>query len=148
VVRNVGINLDGTLQVTIQEANWNPCQITWRTGTPDQLNIRGYFDPAYPSGSASPRLDSLSPSSGPVGRQFWTTAYGANFDPYCVRAILLGGAYCTSFNKCVIPNNVITNKTASSLYVPLTIGGAGTYNLYFFNPSSGKTSNGKPIVIK
>jgi len=147
VVRNVGINFDGSLNVTIQEANWTACQITMRTGTPDGLHIQGYFDPTYPWGSASPRLDYLSPLYGPVGRQFWVTTSGINFDPSSVQAILLGGSYCNSFGKCVVPNNVMTSKSTKGMNVPLTIGTSGTYYLYFFNVTSGKTSNGKPIKI-
>lgn len=148
VVRNVVVNRDGSLNVTIEEANWEACKYSRRTGTPDGLRIQGYFDPAYVSGSASPRLDSLSPSTGPVGRQFSTTAAGDAFDSSSVRAIVLGGAYCTTFDRCVVPNNAITQKSTRSLYVPLNINAAGSYYLYFFNATSGKTSNGKPVTIR
>ncbi len=41
VVTNV--NRDGT--ITIQEGNWNKCRIGSRTGSPQKLNILGYFKP-------------------------------------------------------------------------------------------------------
>jgi hypothetical protein len=146
VVRNVAINADGSLTVTLQEANWTACKITTRSGKPENLNIQGYFDPTYPAGSASPRLDKLSVTSGSAGRQFSTTASGGGFDANSTQAMLFGGA-CNAFGKCVVPNSVMTSRSSSSLTVPLTINTRGTYTLYFFNPISGKTSNGKTIVV-
>ena len=145
VVRGVAINSDGSLKVTLQEANWSPCAITWRTGTPESLRIQGFFDPAYPSGAASPKLDKISPSSGLSGLQFYSTASGAGFEANSAQGIILGG-WCDSFFKCVVPTNVIQNRSSTSLRIPLTLG-AGKYTLYVFNSSSGKTSNGKPITI-
>jgi molybdopterin-binding protein len=145
VVRGVAINHDGSLQLTLQEANWTSCQITWRSGTPASLNIQGYFDPAYPAGATSPRLDLASPASGTSGRQFYTTASGVTFEANSAQAIILGG-WCDSFYKCVVPNNVMTNRSSASLRIPLTMG-VGNYMLYIFNSNSGKTSNGKPITI-
>lgn len=37
------INSDGT--ITIQESNWGRCRIGSRTGSPQRLNILGYFQP-------------------------------------------------------------------------------------------------------
>ena len=145
VVRGVAINSDGSLKVTLQEANWSPCAITWRTGTPESLRIQGFFDPAYPSGAASPKLDQVSPSSGSAGFKFYTTASGLGFEATSAQGIILGG-WCDSFYKCVVPNNVMPSRSSTSLRIPLTLG-AGKYMLYIFNSSSGKTSNGKPITI-
>lgn len=147
VVRNVAVNFDGSLQLTLQEANWEKCKVTYRTGTPIGLKVEGYFDPTYTWGTAHPKLGSLSPTSGPTGGKWWTTAIGSGFDQYNTQAILLGGSWCTTFAKCVIPNDVMTSKSSSSMRVPLTINGRGSYTLYFFNPTTGKTSNGKPISI-
>lgn len=145
VVRGVTINSNGSLNVRLQEANWSPCEITWRTGTPESLRIQGFFDPAYTSGAASPKLDNVSPSSGLAGVRFYTTATGFGFDPNTAQGIVLGG-WCDSFYKCVVPTNVILNRSSGSLRIPLTLG-AGKYMLYIFNSGSGKTSNGKPITV-
>lgn len=145
VVRNVAVNSDGSLNLTIQESNWAGCYISTRTVTPDSANIQGYFDPNYSSGQASPRLDSLSNSTGYANQQFYITANGANFDTNSVQGIILGG-WCDYFGKCSVPNNVLANKSSSSVQVPVTLG-SGTYRLYLYNSASGKTSNGKVITV-
>ncbi len=145
VVRNVVVNGNGSLNITIQETNWAGCYVSTRTVTPESANIQGYFDPNYPSGQASPRLDSLSNSTGYSGQQFYVYANGANFDTGSVQGIILGG-WCDYFGKCTVPNNVLLNKTSSSVQVPVTLG-AGTYRLYLFNSASGKTSNGRIITV-
>jgi hypothetical protein len=150
VVRNVEVLSDGRLRLTVEEANWRtsdkePC-VSKRTITPEERNIQGYFDPTYPSGEASPRLDSLSPVTGAAGKQFYITATGAGFDPASARGMVYGG-WCDSFGKCAIPTDVIKNRGGTSLQIPITIGSPGRYTLYIFNSASGKTSNGKPITI-
>ncbi len=45
-----------------------------------------------------------------------------------VQGIILGGWY-DYFGKCTVPNNVLLNKTSSSVQVPVTLG-VGTYRLY------------------
>jgi hypothetical protein len=146
VVRNVAINPNGTLALTIQESNWGGCNIYTRLVTPEARSIQGYFDPAYPSGQESPRLDSLSNAVGYSGQQFYITAAGAGFDTNTVQGIILGG-WCDSFGKCAVPTSAIQNRTSTSLQVPVTLNSPGTYTLYLFNASSGKTSNGKQITI-
>jgi hypothetical protein len=147
VVRNVVIRPDGGLSITIEESNYGDCAITKRTKTPEERNIQGYFDPKYPSGQSSPRLDSISPSSGPAGKQFYITAGGDGFDDSSAQGMIYGG-WCDAFGKCAVPNNVITGKSSTSLQIPVTIGTPGTYTLYIFNSATGKTSNGKPFTIK
>jgi hypothetical protein len=146
VVRNVAINPNGTLSLTIQESNWGGCNIYTRLVTPEARSIQGYFDPAYPSGQESPRLDSLSNAVGYSGQQFYISAAGAGFDTSTVQGIILGG-WCDSFGKCAVPTGAIQNRTSTSLQVPVTLNSPGTYTLYLFNASSGKTSNGKQITI-
>ena len=146
VVRNVAINPNGTLSLTIQESNWGGCNIYTRLVTPEARNIQGYFDPAYPSGQESPRLDSLSNAVGYSGQQFYVSAAGAGFDTNTVQGIILGG-WCDSFGKCAVPTSAIQNRTGTGLQVPVTLNSPGTYTLYLFNASSGKTSNGKQITI-
>lgn len=146
VVRNVAINPNGTLALTIQESNWGSCAIATRLVTPEARNIQGYFDPAYPSGQESPRLDSLSNAVGYSGQQFYVSAAGAGFDTNTVQGIILGG-WCDSFGKCAVPTGAIQSRTSTSLQVPVTLNSPGTYTLYLFNASSGKTSNGKQITI-
>lgn len=146
VVRNVVVQSDGNLYLTIDEANYKSCEFSRRYGTPDGLNIVGYYDPTYPSGQSSPKLDSLSTSTGAAGRPFIVTAYGSGFDPYSVRAVILGPG-CSTFNSCVVPNGALSNRSSSSAQVPLTLNNRGAYHLYLSNASSGKTSNGKKITI-
>ncbi len=146
VVRNVAVNHDGSLNVTIQEANYTSCQITWRTGTPEALKIQGYFDPAYRPSESAPRLDSISPTSGVVGRQITITANGLGFDARSVRVIVLGSG-CSSFGSCIVPNNVLTERSSTRIRAPITINNPGTYHIYLSNSASGKTSNGKKVTI-
>jgi hypothetical protein len=146
VVRNVQLRADGGVSLTVQESNYGDCAITTRTVTPESRSIQGYFDPTYPSGQSSPRLDSVSPSSGTAGQQFYITATGAGFEASSARGMVYGG-WCDAFGKCAIPNDVITNKSSTSLRIPVTITTPGTYTLYIFNSAAGKTSNGKPITI-
>jgi hypothetical protein len=146
VVRNVAINSNGTLALTIQESNWGGCNIYTRLVTPEARNIQGYFDPAYPSGQESPRLDSLSNAIGYSGQQFYVSVSGAGFDTSTVQGIILGG-WCDSFGKCAVPTGAIQSRTSTSLQVPVTLNSPGTYTLYLFNASSGKTSNGKQITV-
>lgn len=146
VVRNVAINpLNGSLTLTIQETNWGNCVVTTRTVTPESRNIEGYFDPNYPSGQSNPKTDQLLNASGSAGTQFWVHANGSGYNTSSVQGIILGG-WCDYFGKCTIPNNVIANKSSTNLDVPVTLG-AGTYQLYLFNSSTGKTSNGKTINV-
>lgn len=147
VVRNVKLKPDGSLELTVEESNYGDCAISKRTVTPESRTIQGYFDPTYPSGQSSPRLDAVSPSSGTAGQQFYITATGDGFEASGARGMIYGG-WCDAFGKCAIPNDVITNKSSTSLRIPVTIGTPGTYTLYVFNSSAGKTSNGKPITIK
>lgn len=146
VVRNVAIDPDGTLTLTIQESNWGGCAIFTRLVTPEGRNIQGYFDPAYPAGQESPRLDSLSNAYGYAGQQLYVSAAGAGFDPNTVQGIILGG-WCDSFGKCAVPTGAMQNRTSTSLQIPVTLNSPGTYTLYLFNAASGKTSNGKQITI-
>ena len=145
VVRNVALRSDGGIQLTVQESNWGDCAITTRTVTPESRNIQGYFDPRYPPGQ-SPKLDFVSPSVGTAGQQFQVTATGLGFEASGAQGIILGG-WCDTFGKCSIPNNVMTDKSSTSLRIPITLTTPGTYTLYIFNSASGKTSNGKPITI-
>jgi hypothetical protein len=150
VVRNVEVLSDGSLRLSVEEANWRisdkePC-VSTRTITPQERNIQGYFDPKYPSGEASPRLDSVSPANGSAGKQFYITVTGDGFDAASARGMIYGG-WCDSFGKCAIPTNVIKNPSRTSLQIPITIGAPGKYTLYIFNSASGKTSNGKPLTI-
>ena len=146
VVRQVAVRSDGGLKLTVDESNYGDCAITRRTITPEQRNIQGYFDPAYPSGQSSPKLDSVTPSNGPVGKQFIITANGSGFDSGNVQAIILGG-WCDAFNKCAVPTAAITNRSSNSIQIPVTLNSPGTYRLYVFNSGAGKTSNGKPVTV-
>lgn len=146
VVRNVKLRSDGGIELTVQESNYGDCAISTRTVTPESRNIQGYFDPRYPSGQSSPRIDSVDPASGTAGKQFYITATGDGFDASSARGMIYGG-WCDAFGKCAIPTDVITDRSSTSLRIPVTITTPGTYTLYVFNSAGGKTSNGKPITI-
>lgn len=147
VVRNVKLRADGGIELTVQESNYGDCAISTRTVTPESRSIQGYFDPRYPSGQSAPRIDSVDPTSGPAGKQFYITATGVGFDATSARGMVYGG-WCDAFGKCAIPTDVITERSSTNLKIPVTITTPGTYTLYVFNSAAGKTSNGKPITIK
>jgi hypothetical protein len=147
VVRAVKLRSDGGVDLTVQESNYGDCAISTRPVTPESRGIQGYFDPRYPSGQSSPRIDSVSTSSGTAGQQFYITVTGAGFDASTAQGMVYGG-WCDAFGKCAIPNNVIADKSSTSLRIPVTIGTPGPYTLYVFNSAAGKTSNGKPITIR
>lgn len=146
VVDNVAIRSDGGFLLTLKESNWTSCQITTAYNvTPESRSIEGYFDPNYPSGQASPKISSLSNNYGYSGSQFFVGVSGSDFDTGSVQGIILGG-WCDYFGKCTIPNNVIQNKTSTGMQVPVTLS-SGTYMLYMYNSSSGKSSNGKAVTV-
>ncbi len=152
VVRRVTIRPDGDLDIQIQEKNLdNKCSttgtttITTRTGTASRLKIVGYFDPRFSKASAYPKLDRLSANSSASGSQFWTTAFGSGFERYSSVAMIFGG-WCDAWAKCQIPNGVMGARSSTSLTIPLTLS-RGTYHLYVFNPSTGKTTRGQKINI-
>lgn len=147
VVRNVALRPDGGISLTVQESNYGDCAITTRVVTPESRDIQGYFDPRYPSGQSSPRINSISPSTGPAGKQFYITVSGDGFDASSAQGMVYGG-WCDAFGKCAIPTKVINNRSSTSLQIPVTIGSLGTYTLYVFNSAAGKTSNGKPFTIQ
>jgi hypothetical protein len=146
VVRNIAINSNGTLSIQVQESNWSACQITTTWITPESRNIQGYFDPTYPSGQESPKLDYLYNATGYYGQQFYVSVSGSGFDANSVQGIIMGG-WCDSFGKCTVPTGAIVNRSSTSMQVPVTLNSPGTYTLYLFNQASGKTSNGKQITI-
>jgi len=146
VVRNVKLRSDGGIELTVQESNYGDCAISTRTVTPESRSIDGYFDPKYPSGQSSPRIESLEPTSGPAGKQFYITVKGDGFDASTAQGMVFGG-WCDAFGKCAIPTDVITERSSTNLKIPVTIGSPGKYMLYVFNSAAGKTSNGKPITI-
>lgn len=148
VVKSVGINTaDGTLNLTVDEANWRACFIDY--GIPITMasrNIAGFFDPNYASSSApTPNLTNVGYT--PVsGSQFNITATGSGFDPSTAKGVILGGG-CNTFSACQVPNNVfVGTKSSTSLTIPVTLP-SGHYQLYIFNSGSGKTSQGKAITV-
>ena len=148
VVKSVGINTaDGTLNLTVDEANWRACYIDY--GVPITMasrNIAGFFDPNYASSSApTPDLANIGYTA-TSGSPFNITATGSGFDPSTAKGVILGGA-CNTFSACQVPNNVfVGTKSSTSLTIPVTLS-SGHYQLYIFNSGSGKTSQGKPITV-
>lgn len=144
VNRSVEVQSDGSLKIKIQEANWTSCTIGYRTGTLEALNVTGFFDPRYTSGSAHPKITSPTSTTGTAGRQFVISVNGSGFESNSMKAVILGGS-CTTFDRCQVPTSVITNRTSTTAKIPVTLG-RGTYRLYIFNSSSGKTSNGITVT--
>lgn len=149
VVTGVSVRTaDGNLQVYITEKNYSAyCTISTRNGTMEALKIVGYFDPRYSVPSSFPNIISAANTSAPATVPFTVSINGSGFDPGSIQAVILGGSYCTTFTSCQIGNGSLTNKTGSSVNVPLTLNVAGKYRLYLFNTSSGKTTFGQPITI-
>lgn len=148
VVRAVKILSDGKLSLDLQESNWGACSVQMHYNvTTDSRNIQGYYDYRYyNSNEATPQINGLTNFSGNSGTQLNVGVSGAGFDTGSVEGIILGG-WCDSFDKCKVRNDVILNKTATSMQVPVTLNSPGTYTLYLFNSRTGKTSNGQQIYI-
>jgi len=152
-VRNIVIdNTNGSLKLTIREANYPSCGIYERTGTPEQLGIMGYYDPTYPATSGSrsdmtaPKLNTITNSSVPRGREHEIVANGANFEASNSQIVIFGG-WCDAWGKCVIPNSHLRQPTSTKLRIPLIMNNPGDYHVYVFNPTTGKTSDGKKINV-
>ncbi|MCC6743721.1 MAG: CHAP domain-containing protein [Acidobacteria bacterium] len=147
VVTAVAIRTDGNLDVTVTEANYQSCRITSRTGTPSSLKIAGYFDPAYSSGQSHPTLGSASPSRLTATRQTFVTLSGTNFPTADAQVMIFGGS-CMSWGSCVVPRSSLQNVTSTRLVVPLTLNTRGTFHVYVYSPSTGKTSQGRKLTVR
>lgn len=147
VVTNVQIDTDGSLIVSIDEANYRPCQFGARRGKMSELQIIGFFDPRFSPGNAPPQVRFGSTVSGTARRQFIANIPGSGFDPQSVQLVLMGGNYCTTWGRCTVPTSVIANRTSGSLSGPLTINSPGRYSLYVFNSRDGRSSNAIPVTI-
>lgn len=146
-VTNVQSDTDGSLIVSIDEANYRPCQFGSRRGKMSELQIIGFFDPRFSPGNAPPQTRSVSTITGAAGRQLIATIAGSGFDPQSVQLVLMGGNYCTTWGRCTVPTSVIANRTSGSLSGPLTINSPGRYSLYVFNSRDGRSSNAVPVTI-
>lgn len=147
VVTGTQVDSDGSIIVSINEANYKPCQIGTRRGKLSDLQIVGFFDPRFSSGNTPPRVRPGTTVNGVVRREILATISGEGFDPQSVQLILLGGSYCTSWGRCTVPTSVMTNRTSRTLTGPLTINSPGRYSLYVFNPRDGRSSNAIPVLI-
>jgi hypothetical protein len=149
VVTGVGVrSIDGNLNVSITEKNLAlDCRISTRTGTMEGLKIVGYFDPHYAVPSSFPNITGATNTTGNANVPFTVNLSGSSFDPSSMTAVILGGAYCTGFYSCQIPNAYLVNKTGSSVQVPLQLNSPGKYRLYIFNANQGKTSFGQAITV-
>lgn len=146
VVDRVEVGSDGSLLITIREANYVSCRIGTRRGTAAQLGIIGYYDPAYPAGSSSPEVTSASPTTGRARNEIKVNVQGRNFDSGSVQVVVLGGA-CSSWGRCLIPTPVITNRSSNRLTVPITLNNPGRYTAYVFNQRDGRSSNGFVVTV-
>lgn len=144
-VERTEVASDGTIRITLREANYQACQITSRSGTASQLGIIGYFDPAFSAGNTPPEVTSATPTSFRAGTQSITFS-GRGFDAGSVQVVVLGGA-CSTWGRCVIPTSVITNRSSNRMTAPFTINGRGRYTAYIFNSREGRSSNGISITV-
>ena len=147
VVTNVQIDSDGSLVISIDEANYRPCQFGSRRGKMSDLQIVGFFDPRFNPGDMPPQVRPGSTLNGPTGRQFMANISGTGFDPQTVQLVLMGGNYCNTWGRCVVPTSVISNRTRGTLSGPLTINSPGRYSLYVFNSRDGRSSNAIQLTI-
>jgi len=148
VVTGVSVKLNGNLNVSLTEKNLQlDCRITTRTSTMEAMNIVGYFDPRYSVTSSFPNVAYAYNTTGTATVPFTVNLSGSSFDTGSMKAIILGGSYCTTFTACQVSNGFLQNKTSSSVDVPLQLNIAGSYRLYIHNANTGKTSFGAAITI-
>jgi hypothetical protein len=97
---------------------------------------------------AVPTTNSLSTSPNPtvLGSQFSFTISGTNFDPLTAQVYVTGPG-CPSSTSCVIPTNVMTFKTNSTIVGPATIPNPGTFSFFVQNGSGGTPSNAQTLVV-
>jgi hypothetical protein len=99
------------------------------------------------SGNGLPIINSLSTSPDPaVMGSFTVDLIGSDFNPSDAQVYLLGGV-CISNTTCLVPNNVLIQKSSTELDVPVTVNIAGTYYVYVQNGPGGASSNGLPLTV-
>jgi len=93
--------------------------------------------------SPTPNLSGVTPLSTPIeGQQFFARLVGSNFNTSTVE-VVVNGPGCSN---CVVPNNVLTNKSATQFDAPLTLG-AGVFQIQVRNGGGGALSNAQPLTI-
>jgi hypothetical protein len=94
-----------------------------------------------------PSISSIGSSPNPpiAGQQFVFTINGSGFDASTAQVVFTGPG-CPTTTSCVVPNGVLTGKTASSLAGPATVS-AGSYNIQVRNGSTGTLSNSRTINV-
>lgn len=148
VVTNAGINPSGEIIVSLIEANYSPCKIAPRTGTLRELQIVGFFDPAYSPGSSFPQIIQTSTNVISAGQPATVTVAAKGVNTSSIRAVILGGSYCTGFDKCQIPSNAIQAVGSNQYQIPLQLNERANFTLYLFDSSNGKSSNGAPLAAR
>lgn len=147
VVTATQVDRDGAIIVSIDEANFRPCDIGSRRGKLSDLQIVGFFDPRFSPGNTPPRVQTGTTINSSARRQINASISGEGYDPHSVQLVFLGGDYCTIWGRCTVPTSVISNRTTTSLTGPLTINSPGRYSLYVFNSRDGRSSNAIPVTI-
>ena len=128
----VTANLPGTFMVYVQNGAGGATSNGW------SLTI----------GSGTPTITALTTNPSPtVVGTFTMNITGTNFNPSTVQVYLVGGTSCPTSTSCVVPNGVISPKTATSLGVPVTANIAGTYMVYVQNGAGGATSIGWQLIV-
>jgi murein DD-endopeptidase MepM/ murein hydrolase activator NlpD len=102
----------------------------------------------YSVNSATPTTSNLTTSPSPIvlGSQFNFTIHGTNFDPATAQ-IFLTGPGCPTNTSCVIPTNVMTSKTNTTISGPATITIPGTFSFFVQDGVGGTPSNSQTLVV-
>ncbi len=100
--------------------------------------------PTPPSPAPAPSIGSLSPGSVTVG-SFTLTIAGSGFDPSAAQIVITGPG-CATTTTCVVPNGVLTTRSATQLAGPITLANVGTFTVQVQNGPGGLLSNGRTIT--
>lgn len=100
--------------------------------------------PTPSSPAPAPSIGNISPGSVTVG-SFTLTIAGSGFDPSAAQIVITGPG-CATVTTCVVPNGVLTTRSATQLAGPITLGNAGTFTVQVQNGAGGLLSNGHTIT--
>jgi len=92
-----------------------------------------------------PSIASLSPLSTSTGTTS-LTINGSGFDPSTAQ-IAVSGPGCPSASPCIVPNSLLTTRTAAQIVGPVTLTLAGSYLIQVQNGAGGELSNGLTLTV-
>lgn len=105
-----------------------------------QLEVRHPTPPPVLSNIAA------NPTPPVESQPFTFTIQGSGFDPAVAEVAFLGPG-CATPMACVIPNSVLTAKTATRLVGPAVLDNVGSYTAHVRNGPSGTPSNGGGLTV-